>query len=149
MGQRLLDRSRSGFGARDYGSRGGADQSRHLKPGSAQTGQRSGSTWRPEIAAEDVGTQLSKSLGNTAYRNRFAIQPDMHWATSRALDELGGEPGNRYPTDIVALRDATLRLAGLDPLARFVLLMGGEFRLAAEFDAFLPWRRPGRQGSAS
>ena len=96
-----------------------------------------------------MGTQLSKSLGNTAYRNRFAVEPDLHWATSRALDDLGGEPGNRYLTDIVALHYAALPLAGLDPLARFLLLMGGEFRLAAEFDAFLPWRRPGRQGSAS
>ena len=85
-----------------------------------------------------MGTQLSKSLGNTAYRNRFAIEPDLHWATSRALDDLGGEPGNRYLTDIVALHYAALPLAGLDPLAGFLLLMGGEFRLAAEFDAFLP-----------
>jgi hypothetical protein len=50
------------------------------------------------------------------------------------LYPLGCEPGNRGLTDIEAARDAALRLAGLDPIAGFVLLVGGEFRLAAKLD---------------
>jgi len=60
---------------------------------------------------------------------------------------LGGKPGNRRLTDIVAARDAALCLAGLDPFARFLLLMGSEFRLAAEFDAFLLGVGPAARGA--
>lgn len=45
------------------------------------------------------------------------------------------ETRNRTLTDIVAARHATLRLAGIEPLAGLFLLMRGKDRLAAEFNA--------------
>ena len=42
---------------------------------------------------------------------------------------------NRALTDIVAAGDAALRLAGVEALAGLLLLVRGENRLAAEFDA--------------
>ena len=43
--------------------------------------------------------------------------------------------GNRALADIVATRDAALRLARVEALAGLLLLVRGEDRLAAEFDA--------------
>ena len=47
------------------------------------------------------------------------------------------EPRNRALTDIVAAGNAALRLASFEALTGLLLLVRGEGRLAAEFDALL------------
>jgi hypothetical protein len=49
--------------------------------------------------------------------------------------------------DIVAARDAALRLASFEALAGLFLLVRGEGRLAAEFDAFLLGVGPAARGA--
>jgi len=59
---------------------------------------------------------------------------------------LDGEPRNRALTDIVAARDAALRLTGIEASAGLFLLVGCQRRLAAEFDALLLGVGPAARG---
>src|SRR6516162_1000052 len=60
---------------------------------------------------------------------------------------LDGEPRNRALTDIVAARDAALRLTGIEASAGLFLLVGCQRRLAAEFDALLLGVGPAARGA--
>src|SRR5271165_4660959 len=55
----------------------------------------------------------------------------------RAARPLQRQPRNRTLTDVVAARDAALRLARFEALAGLFLLVRGQDRLAAEFDTLL------------
>jgi hypothetical protein len=73
----------------------------------------------------------------------FRLPFDFAVFGSKVMPPARRKPGNRTLTDIVAARDAALRLASFDALAGLFLLVRGEGRLAAEFDAlFLASARP-------
>src|ERR1700719_2561372 len=59
----------------------------------------------------------------------------------------GRQPRNRALTDIIAPRNAALRLTRVEALAGLFLLVRGEDRLAAEFDAIRLGIGPAARGA--
>jgi len=114
------------------------------KPAPASTDRLPRAPDRAALAKRNVG-------GGLVYHDVFRGRGPAHeYFAGRAFyltQNLDGKPGNRRLTDIVAARDAALRLAGLDALAGFLLLMGCEFRLAAELDTLRLGVSPAARGA--